>query len=355
MHDSQFQRPELDLAPNPLDAELQAAGADLSRKDEILRSVLASCGDCIKILDLNGRLQFMSEGGKRVMEVDDFSLLKGCPWPDFWEGQGNTDAHAAIAAAKAGKVASFSGAANTAKGTPRFWDVTVSPIRGVDGRPTQILSISRDVTAQRELEQRQIWLAGELAHRIKNTLAVVMAIANQTLRGKDPQLEKDALAKRLVALSNAQDILTRLDWSAAPIRNVIEGALLPYRSGEGRIQSSGPELDLGSKQALALALAVHELATNAVKYGALSNSTGTVKVEWDQATATGVPMFVLAWRESNGPTVVEPKTKGFGSRLIQNLLASDFGGTVALTYQPTGLECRLTTALENLDPVMTPD
>jgi hypothetical protein len=110
-------------AVDAMNRELSGAGEGLAGNDDVLRGVLDGCGDCIKILDLNGRLQFMSEGGKRVMEVDDFSKLKGCPWPDFWEGAGNTDAKSAVETAKAGGVGRFKGSANTAKGTPRYWDV----------------------------------------------------------------------------------------------------------------------------------------------------------------------------------------------------------------------------------------
>src|SRR6478752_8048654 len=92
-----------------LDRELRAAGEGLSGNSDVLRSVLAGCGDCIKILDLDGRLQFMSEGGKRVMEVDDFGPLKGCPWPDFWAGDGSTDARRAVEVAKAGGIGRFKG------------------------------------------------------------------------------------------------------------------------------------------------------------------------------------------------------------------------------------------------------
>src|ERR1700753_850743 len=109
-------------APASLSEELDAAGPGLTGNDDLLRSVLSGCGNCIKILDLDGRLQFMSEGGKRVMEVDDFSPLKGCPWPDFWAGQGNLDAALAAEPAKAGKTPRFTGPANTARGTPRHWD-----------------------------------------------------------------------------------------------------------------------------------------------------------------------------------------------------------------------------------------
>ena len=119
---------------------------------EFMRSVLASSSDCIKVLDLNGNLVFMSEGGQRVMEVSDFNAIAGCSWPDFWQNAGHEDAKAAIAAAKAGGMGHFQGPADTAAGTPRYWDVQVTAILGADGRPEKLLSISRDITAARGVE-----------------------------------------------------------------------------------------------------------------------------------------------------------------------------------------------------------
>ncbi|HSI41045.1 MAG TPA: PAS domain-containing protein [Xanthobacteraceae bacterium] len=115
-----------------------------------LSSVLAASDECIKILDLDGRLTFMSEGGMRVMEVDDFAAVEGCPWPDFWVEGGDTEARAAVATARAGGAASFQGFARTLAGTPRWWDVKVTAIAGADGRPERILAISRDITGQKE-------------------------------------------------------------------------------------------------------------------------------------------------------------------------------------------------------------
>ncbi len=117
-----------------------------------LQSVLASSGDCIKVLNLDGNLTFMSEGGQRVMEVSDFNAIRGCPWPDFWQGQGNVEARAALDAAKAGGTGRFQGMAETMAGTPRHWDVQVTPIPGADGRPDRLLSVSRDITATRQAE-----------------------------------------------------------------------------------------------------------------------------------------------------------------------------------------------------------
>jgi two-component sensor histidine kinase len=337
-----------------LDSELVAAGCQLTDAGGILRSVLAGSGDCIKILDLEGRLQFMSEGGKRVMEVEDFSKLKGCPWPDFWEGEGNASAMAALASARAGTTATFNGEATTAKGNLRYWDVTVSPITDALGRPQQILSISRDVTAHREALQRQKWLADELAHRVKNTFAVVLAIANQTLRGADPQREREVLNSRLIALSRAQDILTQAEFTAAPIMTVVEKSLSPYRMEHDRFQIEGPVVELPAKQALALALALHELATNAVKYGALSVDGGRVSVVWSINASGDEPRFRFSWRELGGPPVSTPKSPGFGSRLIRGVLANDFGGKVHLTYEHDGMGCELDAPLDRVSSPSEP-
>ncbi|MGI4800030.1 MAG: PAS domain-containing protein [Janthinobacterium lividum] len=126
----------------------QHQAAERHRADaEFLRGVLASSADCIKVLDLDAKLTFMSEGSMRVMEVGDFNAIRGCPWPDFWQGQGNVDAKAAVAAACAGGTGHFRGMADTIAGTPRWWDVQVTPIFGADGRPERLLAVSRDITA----------------------------------------------------------------------------------------------------------------------------------------------------------------------------------------------------------------
>jgi two-component sensor histidine kinase len=344
------------LTAKSLNIELSAADPLLVGNDEVLRGVLAGCGDCIKILDLDGKLQFMSEGGKRVMEVEDFGKLKGCPWPDFWAGEGNIEASRAVEQAKAGGVGHFKGAANTAKGNPRHWDVQVSPILGQDGRPSHLLSISRDITEEwrataelKESAERQALLTGELEHRIKNTLAMVGAIANQTMRGDSVALAREAFAARLMTLSHAHDLLTQTSWASAPIKEVVNGALAPHRSGQGRIRAAGPGIDLVPKQALALSVALHELATNAAKYGALS-ADGKVEIEWAEATVESIPSFRFTWTESGGPAVVEPapEKKGFGSRLIERMLANDFGGQVRTQYRPGGVVCELIAPMSRL-------
>ncbi len=325
--------------------ELAAAGPELVDNGDLLRGILAGCGDCIKILDLDGRLQFMSEGGKRVMEVDDFSALKGCPWPDFWAGDGNASAHEAVAAAKHGRTVRFQNAANTAKGTPRYWDVQVSPILGDDGKPTHLLSISRDITeewraaqAQADMLERQTFLTQELTHRVKNTLATVLAIAAQTFGDEPHRPAREAFVRRIHTLGDAYNILTETSWESGSMLRVVESAMLPYRDGPAQIAISGPDHALRPNQALTLALAINELATNAMKYGALSVPGGRVDVTW---SLTDDDTLAFAWRESNGPAVTPPSRSGFGSRLIRRMLPADFGGMVDLQYAPTGVVCLL--------------
>ena len=573
----------------------------------LLRSLLASSGDCIKILDLDGNLIFMTEGGQRIMEVTDFSAIAGCPWPDFWQGQGNTDARAAVEAAKAGRAANFQGFATTMAGTPKWWDVHVTPILGTDGKPEKLLSVSRDITDSRtaakaveaserqlrlalhagrlgywtlnlatgvvtasdicketfgyaasdnltfdniraavhpddrarmaaarkrtietgedyDIEYRtlkpdgstgwimirgqlvrddrgnpvewsgvsldigslkraeaalvesetrfktfaqampnQVWsatpdgqldwfndqvysysglvfddlkgsgwaqivhpddigsasagwsdalsrggtyqtqfrlrradgswrwhlaralpikdpagvtmrwigtntdiddqkatelalkqaesqqqlLTAELEHRMKNTMAMVGAVANQTFRAA--ATKEEALASftaRLHALNQAHDILTKSNWTSAPMLAVVEGALAPHRTGEGRFRIAGPDLQLTAKQGLSLALVLHELVTNATKYGALSVPTGMVDIKWDCPFSSDGPVLRFEWRESGGPAVTSPKRRGFGSVLIERTLSADFGGTVEMDFNSTGLVCRFETIRE---------
>lgn len=607
----------------PMTADLGAADPMLIGNDALLAAVMSGSGDCIKILDLEGRLQYMSEGGQRVMEVDDFSVLKGCPWPDLWGGDGNLAAKHAMDEARNGRSARFMGAANTAKGTPKYWDVQVLPILGRDGQVTHLLSISKDITELRsadltirrllgeadvaaeveaaklarllksatsmvcvvtgpnhvielvndafvnlvgqrnlvglpgrqalpeiegqgffepldwvydsgeafhgrgfkievqptpsdpvrqmyvdfvyqpilsdegvvtgifvqgsdvtqqslaaqalkeselrvklaiaaaelgvwectvvdgrftnlqwdergrrmlggsvgdepkfenflarihpddrgaivpasraaldpasdgvldlefrlqgfadghdrwvhsrahaiplphgvrligtvrdiserkDFETRQQVLSAELEHRIKNTLAMVSAIASQTLRGEDIAERRMAFSARLEALSRAQSMLigpSRGNWA---IDEVIEAALVPHRAGDDNFTVRGPKLELTAKQGLSLALTIHELATNAAKYGALSVDGGKIELWWslDQVDKTGAPVFSLTWAEHGGPTVQQPERSGFGTRLITRVLASDFDGVVRIEYEPSGVICTLVSPLASV-------
>jgi two-component sensor histidine kinase len=189
--------------------------------------------------------------------------------------------------------------------------------------------------------EHQKLLIDELNHRVKNTLATVQSIATQTLRTADStQDAKDALERRLLALSRAHDVLTRESWEGADLMDVVERALEPYQvHGESRLHVTGPHVRLTPRMSLALAMALHELATNAVKYGALSNKSGVVEVSWKVQYGAAPPRLVLRWKEAGGPPVAAPRRRGFGSRLIERSLAQDLDGQVEIAFAPTGVVC----------------
>ena len=444
-----------------LNADLVARERQAVERESFLSGVLGSSTDCIKVLDLDGRVTFMSEGGQRVMEVSDFNAVAGCPWPDFWQGAGNAEARAAIAGARRGEASSFIGQADTFRGTPKWWHVAVSPIAGPDGRPDRILSVSRDITELRASEEERDrfvrlaenstdfigmahtdgcvfymndaarrlvgledaditrlsiadffppdqvdivahevlpavardgqWVGeldfrhfrtgalipvlysvfpvtdangaligygtvtrdfrdrrradddmrlmnGELAHRLKNVLAVVQSVAQQTLRtAPDMPTASRVLGARLVALGAATDVLTGRSWRSADLREVATRALTPHGVIGERIVLRGPPVMLRPEVTVAFALALHELATNAAKYGALSNDAGTVTMAWDVSGHGDDAALSIRWEEQGGPPVSVPTRKGFGSTLIERSLRSYFKGRAATEYHPDGL------------------
>jgi PAS domain S-box-containing protein len=161
----------------------QRQAAEAQRADaEFLHSVLASSGDCIKVLDLDAKLEFMNEGGLRIMEVSDFNAIRGCPWPGFWPADGQEEAWAAIATARAGASARFQGFADTMKGTPKCWDVQVTAIPGAHGRPEKLLAVSRDITEQKRIE-------GEL-RELNDTLERRIEERTRELRASEDQLRQ---------------------------------------------------------------------------------------------------------------------------------------------------------------------
>jgi PAS domain S-box-containing protein len=327
--------------------ERKRAEAALQESEEFTRRILESSTDCIKVLDADARLRFMSLGGMDVMEVDDFGAIEGCDWRDFWSGPDHGKAREAVQTALAGGNARFQGQTPTMKGRPRWWDVAVTPILGADGSVDKLLSVSRDITETKQSEDHQRLLINELNHRVKNTLATVQSIASQTLRNAATLAEAQAAFEaRLFALSRAHNVLTRENWEGASLRAIITEAIAPYSNArESRLHLQGPDVRLPPRMALALAMALQELATNAVKYGALSNDAGEITIEWRLDGTKTPPCLHLQWEESGGPQVQVPKRRGFGTRLIERSLALDLEGDVRIEFAPTGVICTVDASL----------
>lgn len=330
--------PTLTQAESDLAASKMALADSLEAR-AFLESVLNASKDCIKVLTFDGELVFMNESGQAVMEVDDFGALKGLPWARFWEGTARNDAEQALATARAGGTGHFTGSAKTAKGTDRFWDVTVTHIPGRDSGAGHILSISRDITEAHRLEEQKELLSRELSHRVKNSLSLAQAIATQTFRGSDSG-QLATYSTRLAALGAAQSLLLQKQWTSVSTNRLIEDALRPICSAE-RIALDVEDFEMDGRRALALALALHELGTNAIKYGALSQPGGSVLL----SLSTKKGQLELIWREVGGPLVHLPLETGFGTRLITRNLQTDFGGKVELNYLPTGVVLTLSAPL----------
>ena len=219
----------------------------------------------------------------------------------------------------------------------------VSIIHDEDGRPLRAAAVLLDITQRRLAAQHRDMLLSELNHRVKNTLATVQAIALQTLaHSGDLGAFRDAFTSRLLALSSTHDLLARDSWRGVGLRDIVMTELAPYRDdGTLRADVVGENLHLNAKTALALSLALHELATNAGKYGALSNATGRVGVEWLTMERDGQRWLQLRWSEYGGPAVTEPTHRGFGSRLISEGVAYELGGDVSLDFPVTGAVCTI--------------
>jgi two-component sensor histidine kinase len=229
-----------------------------------------------------------------------------------------------------------------------WWTYSYAPI-DLDGKVGGVLVVCNDVTSEHRAREALDLVNHELQHRVKNTLAVLSAVAAQTFRDTSAKAALDVYQGRLAAFGRAHDLLTASSWVEAPLHDVVQTALAPYRSGEGRFVVSGPSTIVRSRQGLSLSLAIHELATNAIKYGALSVPAGRILITWGGVDVDGEPQFAFTWQETGGPVVSPPSNTGFGSRLITRVLKDDFNGSVELSYPPAGLVCRLTTPLKNLE------
>jgi len=213
-----------------------------------------------------------------------------------------------------------------------------------------VVCYSRDISEQIRARERLKLLLEELNHRVKNTLAIVQSIATRTLRSATGTEEaRIALEARLMALSRAHDLLTQERWEGVALRELITRSLRPF-SGENessRLVMDGPDLRLRPKAAVAISMALNELGTNAIKYGALSKEAGQVTIVWN-FNMEEPARFHLKWQESGGPLVSLPQLRGFGSRMIEQGLAYDLAGKVVLDFEKSGLACSIDAPLHEI-------
>lgn len=222
-----------------------------------------------------------------------------------------------------------------------------------DGHATGMVGLCRDISARKQAEERQHLLIRELHHRVKNTLSTVQAIVGATARGST-SIEQfyHNFTGRIISLANTHTILTEEFWQKASIHELLAKELDLYDNGSERVRVNGPQLELPSGYAVPLGMAFHELTTNAAKYGALTNGSGYVAVDWTVDPETTPKRVSLVWAEHDGPAVAPPTRQGFGTRLLQRILTAQMSAEVGIDYEPQGL--RVSVSFPLPDPSASP-
>jgi len=217
--------------------------------------------------------------------------------------------------------------------------MSLSAVKDGAGAIIGVSRILRDATKRLQADKEKALLLGELDHRVKNILAVVSSIVSQTLRSApSPAAFVESIEGRIKALTQSHSLLTQDGGSKAALATLLHTELAPYQDSSNRVTCGGPDIVLTPRAGLALAMAIHELTTNAAKYGALSVATGRVSVAWSVDTAEPANLR-LDWIESEGPRVAPPNRSGFGGMLIERSLVFELDGQVERTFAPQGMRC----------------
>lgn len=220
--------------------------------------------------------------------------------------------------------------------------VTSTAVRDAEGEFLYAVRVVEDITERREADRRQKLLIDELNHRVKNTLATVQSLAWQAARpGVPPQVAQQRFQERLLALSRTHNLLNETHWEGASLRAILETELQPYATAPSRIRLHGPELQLSPKSAVVLGMALHELATNAVKHGALALASGQVQVDWKTDQAGNEAHLTIEWREMDGPLLEGEPNYGFGSRLLRQTIVQELAGKLDVRFEREGMRCTI--------------
>jgi PAS domain S-box-containing protein len=317
-----------------------SASYDADRQHGFLASIVSSSDDAIVSKTLDGIITSWNTGATRIFgyepqEMIGQSILRLIP-PELQGEEAEI-----LAKLRRGERLEHFDTVRVAKDGRRIdVSLTVSPVRDRDGHLIGASKVGRDVTRRKQAEKIQALLVGELNHRVKNTLATMQAIANQTVRtARSPAEFAQSFNGRLQALARIHTLLTSNAWQGAEVAQIIRDQLSVRDAPDARIELAGPSAVLDPQTALRLALVLHELATNAYKHGALSAPGGDLLVRWAVDT-NGGRHLLLEWRESGGPLVRAPTSRGFGTTLIEQSLRA-YGGNAAMRYEAHGVGCKI--------------
>jgi PAS domain S-box-containing protein len=337
----------------PLMADLAAEGGVSGRsRERQFRELLDALPAALYTTDAEGRITFYNPAaaelwGRRPTVGDS----RWCgSWRLFWpdgKPMRHDECPMAVALRENRSVRGAEAIAERPDGVRVPFIPYPTPLRDETGSLVGAVNMLVDITDRKRAEDRQKALVDELNHRVKNTLATVQSLAAQTLRGDAVPAEiRDAFDARLLALSRVHDHLSAHGWGDADFRRIVEGVFAPYQTDtDDRIIAEGGPVRLSSRQALALAMVLHEMATNAAKYGSLSNHAGRLSLAWGVIDGESGRMLEIRWQESGGPPVEEPEKTGFGSRLVLRAVNSELSGRVETRFDPSGFRCSIAVPL----------
>jgi PAS domain S-box-containing protein len=320
--------------------ERKRAEEELRASEARFRSIFEEANDFLITTTLDQRITAVNPAVLAALDYREEEVI-GRSIGDFMDPEQFEIARAALARklAEGGNVR-ITLQLRTRDGQERIWEINTRITNDADGTPHGLHAIARDVTEAKRAETHLRLLVDELNHRVKNTLAIVQGIIQQTFRSdRAPELARAAFEGRLAALSEAHSLLTREHWGPVSMASIISDAVAPHAGETQRIDLSGPNLQIAPKTAISLALAIHELATNAVKYGALARPEGSVEIDWQIADGPEGRRMHLEWQEHGGPPVEPPSHRGFGTRMIERGLAAELGGSVRIDFAPEGVRC----------------
>lgn len=306
--------------------------------------------DCLKTIGLDGSVQAIDPAGMCLMEIDDFTTVAGTPWASLWPVESQSLVNASIQQAAGGKVARFSADCPTAKGHMKSWEVAVVPVRNAHGDIVALQSLSQDVTLREHDRRETAIVSQELSHRIKNLFAVVDSLIH--LSGRTETASRpfvDGLRERLQGLGRAIAYIHPMvadDMATAPrtLKGLIVVLVAPYELAGARISVAGEDADIGQHAVTSVAMVLNELATNAVKYGAMKDGEGTLTIRLAKAATK----MVIQWEERGSPVPDGEVVPGFGTSLLDRTVKSQLGGTIERHWASDGLTVRIEIPLARL-------
>ncbi|MDP3658687.1 sensor histidine kinase [Phenylobacterium sp.] len=292
-------------------------------------------------MELGGRITSWSTGAERITGYTPDEAV-GMDFQAFFTASDQSTGQAQLELDKAWRDGRAEDTRwHVRKNGERFWANGVTS-SFIEGELKGLVKVMRDETRNRLADEQRILLLNELNHRINNTLVTVQSLVEQTLRATDTDRSiRENLTARLLALSDAHRLLVDQNWAGADLEAIVEKALAPYQDGDrSRLRMDGPNVRLSPQQAVSMALVLHELTTNAVKYGALSVPDGFVETAWNlHYDELGARHMTFLWQEHGGPAVTEPMRRGFGSRLISRSFGEDGGGEARIEFHADGVRC----------------